>query len=345
MTGPGLGVAEDCPECHRGGVAPSELLHNAVRRVVIAGHEGKSGAGLERVWLEDGRALVVKKVTVESDLTLSALGGTVARECLLWQSGVLDRLPPGVGHAILDAWVEEDGTSVIVMRDLGASVLTWGDHLSATATRRVVDGVAALHREFLDDAPADLAPLKDVLELFAPHRITPLAAAGSELLRVALRGWEIFVDTAPSDVTEPVMALLADSSNLATALLECPVTLIHGDLATVNMAFEGDDLVLIDWAMPTNAPGMLDIARFLAGCASVIEPSREQFLAAYAEAAGPAYDERAKRLALLAALAWLGWNKALDAAEHPDPAIRAREQHDLDWWVTAARITLERGDL
>ncbi len=164
-------------------------------------------------------------------------------------------------------------------------------------------------------------------------------------MALALRGWEIFVDTAPSDVAEPVMTLLTDSSSLANALSAGPVTLIHGDLATVNMAFEGDDLVLIDWAMPTAAPGMLDIARFLAGCASVVEPSREEFLAAYADAAGPAYDERSKRLALLAALAWLGWNKALDAAEHPDLAIRAREQQDLDWWVTAARITLDSGDL
>ena len=56
---------------------------------------------------------------------------------------------------------------------------------------------------------------------------------------------------------------------------------------------------------------------------------------------GPACDERSMRLALLAGLVWLGWNKALDAAEHPDPAIRARETADLDWWVRAARTTLE----
>ena len=146
-------------------------------------------------------------------------------------------------------------------------------------------------------------------------------------------------------MTDPVLALLADSTPLANALASGPITLIHGDLATVNMAFEGDDLVLIDWAMPAAAPGMLDVSRFLAGCASVIEPSREEFLAAYADAAGPAYDERSKRLALLASLAWLGWNKALDAAEHPDLAIRERERQDLDWWVDAARNTLDRGDL
>jgi hypothetical protein len=42
---------------------------------------------------------------------------------------------------------------------------------------------------------------------------------------------------------------------------------------------------------------------------------------------------------------WLGWNKALDAVEHPDPLIRARERADLDWWVGRARACLETGDL
>lgn len=95
--------------------------------------------------------------------------------------------------------------------------------------------------------------------------------------------------------------------------------------------------------MPAAAPGALDIARFVAGCSSVVDASREQIIADYAEAAGPAYDEPAMRLSLLSALAWLGWNKALDAAEHPDPVVRVREQQDLDWWLQQARLTLEIG--
>jgi hypothetical protein len=109
------------------------------------------------------------------------------------------------------------------------------------------------------------------------------------------------------------------------------------------MATEGERLVLLDWAMPTAAPGAVDVARFVAGCSSVVEPSREELIGAYARAAGPAYDERSMRLALLSGLVWLGWNKALDAAEHPDPATRRREQEDLDWWVREARTTLEEG--
>ncbi|WP_243056620.1 phosphotransferase family protein [Nocardioides sp. SR21] len=316
-------------------MAPSELLQDAVRREALAGHDGKSGAGLERVWLADGRALVVKRV----------IGTTVAPEHLLWRSGILDRLPPGVGHAIVDGWVEDDHTTVIVMRDLGDAVLSWDRPLSTASTRVMVERLAAMHRAFLDAPPDGLAPLTDVLEMFAPHRLTARAEAGSAMCALILRAWEVFVDTVPAEVADPVMTLLADTTGLAAAMNEGPVTFLHGDLAAVNMAIEGDDLVLFDWATATVGPGVLDIARTLAASSSMLEPSREEILATYAGAAGPAYDERSERLALLATLGWLGWNKALDAVEHPDPAIRAQEQQDLAWWVHQARTTLESGDL
>ena len=38
----------------------------------------------------------------------------------------------------------------------------------------------------------------------------------------------------------------------------------------------------------------------------------------------------------------LGWNKALDAAEHADPAVRAREESELRWWLEKARPALIR---
>jgi len=325
-------------------VGPSELLRDAVERITLAGHVGKSGAGLERVRLADGRAYIVKRITPGSDMTLELTGGGVGREYLLWHSGAFDRLPPGVTHALVDAWVEGD-TTVIVMRDLGDAVLSWEDRLGADRAYWVMERIGSMHRAFLGDPPKGLAPLDLVLSLFAPRRIRGLAAGGNELMRLAQRGWEIFGRTVPADVSGPVFVLLDDIGPLTAALRRGPQTLTHGDLATVNMAFEGDDLVLIDWAMPTAAPGSLDVARFIAGCSSVVEPSREDLLMAYQQAAGPAYDERSMRLSLLSALVWLGWNKSLDIAENPDPAIREREKEDLDWWVREARKTLESGAL
>jgi len=325
-------------------VTPSELLHQAVDRSVLTGHDGRSGAGLEHVRLADGSEYIIKRVTPASDLTLALTGGSVAREYLLWSSGALDRLPPGVGHAVVDSWVEGD-TTVIVMHDLGDKVLTWGSPLSTDETDWMLARVAAMHRRFLGDPPREVVPLDKVLTVFAPERIRGLADQGNELAGLACRGWEIFAQTVPADVAGPVLVLLEDPTRLATALGAGPITLAHGDLATVNMARDADTLVLLDWALATAAPGALDIAWLLAGCSSVLEPRREHVLATYAGLAGPAYDVRSLRLALLAGLLWLGWNKALDAAEHPDPAKRERERRDLDWWVREARETLESGAL
>ncbi len=325
-------------------MTPPELLNQAVDRSVVTGHDGRSGAGLEHVRLADGSEYIIKRVTPASDLTLALTGGSVAREYLLWSSGALDRLPPGVDHAVVDGWVEGD-TTVIVMHDLGDKVLTWGSSLSTDETDWMLARVAAMHRRFLGDPPPEVVPLDKVLTVFAPERIRGLADQGNELAGLACRGWEIFAQTVPADVAGPVLVLLEDSTPLATALGAGPVTLAHGDLATVNMARDDDTLVLLDWALATAAPGALDIAWLLAGCSSVLEPSREHVLATYAGLAGPAHDVRSLRLALLAGLLWLGWNKALDAAEHPDPAKRARERRDLDWWVREARATLESGAL
>ena len=317
-------------------------MRDAVERVVLSGHEGKSGAGLERIRLADGRVLIVKRVEPGTDFTIEATGGLPGREMVLWRSGALDRLPRGVEHALVDAWVEGDAT-VLVMRDLGEAMLTWADRLDADRARWVMQRAAALHREFLGDVPPDVVPLQRTLALFAPSTVRPLAEQGIELMRLVLRGWEIFAEQVPTDVTDAVFGLLDDVSPLRRALEAGPVTLNHGDLATVNMAIERDSLVLIDWAMPTAGPGALDVARFIAGCASVVDLGREEILAVYRDAAGPAYDARCERLSLLAATLWLGWNKALDAVEHPDPAIRVRERADLDWWVRRSRTALEVG--
>ncbi|MDP1805837.1 MAG: hypothetical protein Q8K72_11760, partial [Acidimicrobiales bacterium] len=93
------------------------LLDGVVERVPLDGHDGRSGARLERVRLDDGTRLVVKRTSPSVDLAMRMTGSTVSREHRLWQSGVLNRLPQGVGNALVDTWQDGDET-VVVMRDL-----------------------------------------------------------------------------------------------------------------------------------------------------------------------------------------------------------------------------------
>ena len=91
-----------------------EYLDGMVKRAPMVGHEGKSGALLERVTLADGRRLIVKRFSPESDLLMAALGDVVGREYVLWSRGILDQLPPEVGHAVVDGWVDGDETVILI---------------------------------------------------------------------------------------------------------------------------------------------------------------------------------------------------------------------------------------
>ena len=75
--------------------------------------------------------------------------------------------------------------------------------------------------------------------------------------------------------------------------------------------------------------------------ASRIAATREDVIADFREVSGDRFDARALELSVIAALFFLGWNKALDIVENPDPAIRVQERADLDWWVARVRAALE----
>jgi hypothetical protein len=330
------------------------VLDTALDRAPV-NDDGRSGATLERVLLADGSRVVVKRFDPSVDLIMRFSGDTSGREVALLQRGTLDRLPETVLHAALDAWYDDQGHGVLVMRDLGDAVLGWESVVTRAQALTMFRAVADLHAAFLGAAPDGLTPLEVVLALFEPPRLR--AHAGQALVDVALRGWEYWPEVATGEVADRVLALALDTAPLAAACRRLPTTLLHGDLATVNMAFEADRpgcLTLIDWGLAAAGPAEIDIGRLLAGCGHLFGPhgqteSREivgrldALVALHREAAGAAYDDAALRLGLLTGLTWLGWNKALDIVEHPDAAVRDRERVALAWWLDQAELAFETG--
>lgn len=311
------------------------LLDRAVERRPLAGHDGRSGARLERVVLDDGTRLVVKRTSPATDLVLRLTGGTVSRERRLWEGGVLDALPPGTGHALIDAWQDGEET-VLVMRDLGDTVVGWGRRISRAECRRFLGALTAMHGTFAGAPPAGLCPLATRVSLFAPARMVGPADEGWPLPRAVLRGWERFAEVVDSDVADAVFGVLSHPERLAGPLSRRPATLIHGDAWLVNVAFEPTGVVLLDWDLATWAPPALDLAYFLDGNWSQVDAGKDELIDDFSSLCGGDHDPTAMGLALFAGLVNLGWNKALDVA---DPAQRG----DLDWWVTKARRTLEDG--
>lgn len=245
---------------------PGSILDRAIRREPLDGHDGRSGAVLERVVLDDGTKLIVKTAAPGTDLPGAATNDP-GRELWLWSSGILGQLPAGVGHAIVDGWQAGDGTIVTVMRDLGDAVVGWRGPITRSRCRRLLRAATAVHHRFAGQHVARLCPLERRLTLFSPRAI---AAAGGDDAFGALvaRGWEYFAEIVPSDVAAEVFAVFDHPELLASQLRENGSTLIHGDLWLVNVALQPRGVVLLDWGLATEAPAAVELASFLAGNAS-----------------------------------------------------------------------------
>ena len=330
-----------------GGGGGHSALDRVIERRALAGHDGRSGATLERVWLAGGGTLVVKRIPPGGDLVMRATGDGAGRELALWSTGVLDRLPAGVGHPVVDGWQEPDGTVVVVMRDLGSAVLGWHRRLDRHECRRVLAAAAGVHAAYAGPAPSvpDLCPLAVRLPLLWPATMAAELRSGHPLPPLVLRGWELFADLVPGDVAAAVAWAHDDVTRLSGPLSACAPTLAHGDFWLVNLALEDDRVVLLDWGAATLGPGALDLACFLVGNATHVDASREAIVADYVALCGERHDERALQLSLFAALTEMGWNKALDAVDHPDPASRAVAGEELAWWTATARRIADTGGL
>lgn len=319
--------------------ARAALAAETASRAPVDGHDGRSGARLERVVLTDGTRLVVKSTDPAADLAMIVSEDRDGRELRLWRDGHLADLPPGVDHPIVDCWREVDGRIVTVMRDLGDAVITWDRRLGPHDCARVLGAAAALHRRFAGRAPDALCPLATYLTALAPPTVAPLAGGPNPLPGVILRGWERAAELVPAEVMDALLGIFAEPWPLARALAAEGTTWVHGDLWPVNVALTPGDVTLLDWGLGVDGPAELDLATFLAGAASLAEERRERLIAAYRRSGGRAGGAVLAR-SLLAVFGMYAWNKALDAAEHADPVIRRRERADLDWWVAQARTAL-----
>jgi hypothetical protein len=334
-------VTTGTPTPTKGVAAMTSLLGDVVRREPLAAADGRSGSLLERVVLAGGETLVVKHVRAGGDWIMRGTHDQ-GRAVELFASGVLARVPEVIDHAVLGA--ERDGGGwVLVMRDVSAALFPDHARLTRDDGRRVLAAAAALHAAFWDDPPMALCPLVDRYRLLSPATARREAAGDDEVPKLIGRGWERFAEVVPADVAEPVLAILERPEPFADQLARYPSTLVQGDLKLGNLGFRDTRVVMLDWGTQTGwAPPAVETAWYLAINWSRIDAEREQMLDDFRAAEGERHDEDALRLALLGGLVQLGWDKALHASGHPDPAVRAREAADLAWWTARARDALER---
>lgn len=318
------------------------LLDRIAERRPVVDHDGRSGALIERGVLDDGTRVYVKTCEVATDVG-QLLTGDARRELKLWQAGVFDQLPPPVGSALIG--VEDLGDRLVtVTRDLGPAVLTWDRRLSLDQVRTIFRGITSVHRSFLGSAPAGLCSLPVRLNIFSPARLHAFKSANPDLARAITRGQELLGDLVPADVAEAVHRCYDKPAPLAAALTaDGPTTLLHGDFFLVNIALESGLVVPLDWGLATAGPPALDLITFCGGATSNVALDRDALLAEARTACHDLVDDQQFSLCEFWALMELGWNKALDALDHPDPRKRATERADLDFWIARARRALDAG--
>jgi hypothetical protein len=300
---------------------------------------GKSGSALERGWLADGSTVVIKHADARVDWIMQATrdDGRVAG---LWADGVFDRLPARVDHAMLDVRPGPGG-AVVAMRDVSAQ-LFGDDPPPAPRRATVLRAVAEAHVALAGAPTSQLCALTDYLTFLSPA-VCERFAAEHVVPRLALEGWARFREIVDHDVTAIIETVHDRPGLLAAALLERPSTIVHGDLKFANLGTDGDRAILIDWGtLTTFAPPAVDYAWHLAINAAATGCSHDELCEEIRTVWGDSYDAPAMRLALVGALAQLGWEKALGATSD-DTAVAERERSGLDWWSAAVRAAGSSG--
>jgi hypothetical protein len=306
-----------------------DLLARAESRQLWAPEDSKSGARFERVMIA-GEPYVLKYQDPRDDWLLRSAGDDGRAYVRLWESGVLDRLPPVLDHAVVAA-AFDGSVGMVLLHDVSEVLLVAGAPFTAPQQARFLDHMAQLHATFWgwhDDV--GLTPLPRRYLMFSPAVAADEAARGNDAAvpRAMAEGWRRLPDVSPvmSDILLP---LLSDPSPLVHALARVPHTLVHGDWKAANLGTHADGrTVLLDFGeAPGEASPLADVSWYLALNAALLPESKDATLASYRrslERHGVGTTDwwnDAVALELLGCMLQFGWEKALGG---PGP--------ELSWW-------------
>ncbi len=269
------------------------LLGRPVESVVLEPMETKGWSSTEAVFEavlvdgEPGPVGVIKRIRWSTDWHAMATDDTEGREVAIWESGVLDRLPIGIGHGVLAAARFDDGAALL-MRNLDAHFLPDDTDVTADRATGVLRSMASMHASFWEDPPirelgAATCSLERMIGRISPSTLAALQERlpDNELVSEFPGGWDSLPTLIDPGVARDLQALADDPGPVVAALAEYPTTLLHGDLRIANVAWDGRRGIPVDW-QPMVGPPAFDPAYFVwgigAGRSGPLHPDRAMAL-------------------------------------------------------------------
>lgn len=318
--------------------AVSAVLARAAAREILRPSDGKAGADYERV-VADGRSYFLKRLSPATDWIMRATGDHVHRPYLVWQAGIMDKVPASIDHTVVAmeiAGTGDDAVLSMLMRDVGDCLVPPGDdQVPQSQHERFLTHMAEMAAAFWGwEDDIGLTPMASRLRFFAPGNIAAelTAAAVPPPIAAAEQGWRLLPERA-APLWELARLIHEHPAVLSDPLRQTPRTFLHGDEMGNLGSHPSGRTILLDWAYPGAGPACWDLCWYLAlNRARLPEPKETaigRFRAAL-EARGvstSAWWEYQLDLCLIGIMATFGWEKALgDATE-------------LQWWqdrVTSA---------
>ena len=310
-------------------------------------NDGWSGARLTRLTRADGARFVIKRDSLALDwIARTTADDPQLREALLVRAAPAMPAPVRLPHL----GVARDGEAVaLLMPDLTGTLIPWEQPIDVEALDRVLDALAALHREpWHRTLPASF-PWTDRtrrLLLLTRGAATSYHDQGLPFGARFLAGWDAFDRLARPASRDAVAAMSADPRPLFHALDRLPSAGLHGDLKLGNVGLEpGGGVPVIDWQMTIVAPIAVELGWFLVANVAGLPLQPDEVLERYRVAAGLPDDAQWAAqwdLAILVGVLLRGWRKGLDTEAgvvYPNGVAAAK---DLAWWGANATAAAAR---
>ena len=339
-----------------------------LRQVPFKTADALSGGHFLAIATNGGRGprLVLKRFSFETDWVMRAVDDRQGRAARVWETGLLDRLPPEIVHGYR-ACARDGSGWAILMDDLSPFVIAAGeDPIGGEENASFLDAMASVHVAFWDQAEAaDPALGFSRLEVdylcLTPETGRREAAGTDPVPKLIIDGWDLLLSTVEPAIGDALTSLARDPGPLCRPLRAFPQTVVHADWKLGNLGLipaangrsrtrSSDRVVLLDWARVLAGPPANDLSWYLAVNCVRLPVSKEETIRCYRQRLesrlGRRLDERQweaqLELCFLGSFLQLGWSKALGAVRGGNEEVRRRERAELDWWCEKVLPAIDR---